>query len=255
MTAMTRDELIAQEFWQGTGLVERFPREIETAVALKLPLTLVKLPLITTEAVHTWLDTRKLRATLPEEPRELMGCLVAYRGFGVAFISGADAPEEQRLTIAHETAHFLKDYLLPRREILAAVGESIAEVLDGHRAASWAERANAVLAHVRIGVHVHLLPRRTAGHLGESHLVAIEDHADALGLELVAPRTAVNRLAQRARAIRQPPSEMLRRLSGHFGLPDYAFTPLISRPARPTPISFLDDIRSNLIPRASSSQK
>ena len=157
MNAVTRDERISREFWQGTGLAERFPREIETAVALKLPLTLVKLPQITTPAVRAWLDTRKLRATLPEESRELMGCLVAYRGFGVAFISGADAPEEQRLTVAHETAHFLQDYLLPRREILAAVGEPIADVLDGHRAPSWAERANAVLAHVRLGVHVHLL--------------------------------------------------------------------------------------------------
>jgi len=59
MNAMKRDEQIAREFWQGTGLAERFPREIETAIALKLPLTLVKLPQITTPAVRLWLNSRK----------------------------------------------------------------------------------------------------------------------------------------------------------------------------------------------------
>lgn len=74
-------ELIARDFWQDTDLADRFPRDIEKAVALKLPLALVKLPKVTVPAIRRWLETRYMRAQVPHDRRELMGCLVAYRGF------------------------------------------------------------------------------------------------------------------------------------------------------------------------------
>src|SRR5213594_1213519 len=110
-------ELIAQRFWSDTGLADSFPRDIEKAVALKLPLAIVKLPRVTVPVVRRWLQLRRVRAVVPDDRRDLMGCLVAYRGFGVAFISGADSGDEQRLTVAHETAHFLHDYMLPREQL------------------------------------------------------------------------------------------------------------------------------------------
>jgi hypothetical protein len=61
-------------------------------------------------------------------------------------------------------------------------------VLDGKRAPTASERANAVLSHVRIGPHVHLIPR-DGNDESDCEIAAAEDRADRLGLELVAPRT------------------------------------------------------------------
>src|SRR6266705_3738521 len=130
--AMTKShEAIAREFWAGAGLPDKFPRDIEKAVALSLPFALVKLPRVTVPAIRRWLQARRLRAQVPNDRRELMGCLVAYRGLGIAFVCGADSDEEQRLTVAHETSHFLRDYLLPRQQIIRALGDDISDVLDG----------------------------------------------------------------------------------------------------------------------------
>lgn len=238
MNTNSQLERIASEFWAGTGLGDRYPRCIETAVALKLPLTLVKVPAVNVNAVRRWLLQRGLHATLPVEPRDLMGCLVAYRGFGVAFICGSDPAEEQRLTVAHETAHFLEDYLRPRRDLLATLGEGIADVLDGLRVATPAERANAILAHVRVGVHVHLMPRAVDDALVD----AVEDRADRLGLELVAPRQRVLAVCREAAA--RTPIEIAAWLSLQFGLPGHAFASFLApAPSRQVVPSFLADIR------------
>src|SRR5439155_24692013 len=117
-----------------------------------------------------------------------MGCLVANRGHGIIFVCGADPPDEQRLTIAHETGHFLKHYLIPRERVLEALGEAITPVLDGVREATPEERVLGVLSGVRVGAHVHLVPRQGAG---DSRIAIAEDEADDLGLELLAPREAL----------------------------------------------------------------
>ena len=49
----------------------------------------------------------------------------------VHFCERTDIPAEQRLTIAHEVAHFLADYLLPRQQIMRRLGVEMAAVLDG----------------------------------------------------------------------------------------------------------------------------
>src|SRR5579883_2085874 len=236
-------EVIAQLFWSDTGLADVFPRDIEKAVALKLPLAVVKLPIVTVAVVRRWLQFRQVRAVVPDDGRDLMGCLVAYRGFGVTFISGADPDDEQRLTVAHETAHFLHDYLLPREQIIGALGNDITAVLDGKRVPTVAERANAILAHVRLGAHVHLLPRtECAEH--DSAVMSVEDRADGLGLELVAPREEI------ANVLRVSRDNSLDKtcdiLAARFGLPPQTFHHIIRRPEARRVVSFLDDIRPAL---------
>src|SRR5262245_40052998 len=93
-------EALARNFWTDTGLPTTFPREIEQAIALTLPLVLVKLPRLNVPEVRRWLQQRHITARLPEDARDLCGCLVAYGGRGVTFVCGADTPDEQRLTIA-----------------------------------------------------------------------------------------------------------------------------------------------------------
>lgn len=236
-------ELIAHDFWEGTGLQAQFPRDIEKAVALKLPLALVKMPRVTVPVVRRWLEARYMRAEVPYDRRELMGCLVAYRGFGIAFVCGADPEDEQRLTIAHETSHFLRDYLLPRQRILHMMGDPIAEVLDGKRPPTSHERASAVLCHVRLGAHVHLLPKDGQDEDSDPVVGLAEDRADLLGLELVAPQEQISALIRTARGASDDHQAICGTLAGYFGLPKNAFTRVIDTANQPRIVSFLEDIR------------
>jgi len=246
MTFARSNETIAREFWKGTGIASAFPRDIEKGVALKLPLAVVKLPRVTVPAVRRWLDERRLRARVPNDHRELMGCLVAYRGLGIIFVCGADPTDEQRLTVAHETAHFLRDYLLPRHDVLETLGDRIAEVLDGKRPPIPAERANAILSHIQLGPHVHLFPRMGIDEDSDPTVAAAESRADGLGIELVAPRKRVFNFLRVVSAARQRQEEILADLAEHFGLPAHVFERFVQPPEQQRVVSFLQDIRPAL---------
>jgi hypothetical protein len=229
-----------------TGLASTFPRDIEKAIALKLPLALVKLPGVTVPVVRRWLEAHHLRARVPNDGRDLMGCLVAYRGFGIAFICGTDSTGEQRLTVAHETAHFLRDYLLPRQEVLQELGDEMADVLDAKRLPTPTERSNAILAHVLLGPHVHLLPRHGRDEESDHAVAAVEDRADGLGLELVAPRLHILSFARSTLKASCKPEALCAELAEHFGLPQHAFGRFLEHAERRRIISFLEDIRPAL---------
>ena len=235
-------ETLAKKFWSGTGLQETFPRNIEQAIAMILPLAVVKMPSVTTGAVRRWLKNRHAAPSLPHDRRDLMGCLVAYRGHGVVFVCGADDPEEQRLTVAHEVGHFLVDYRFPRLQAIQALGERIAEVLDGFRQATPAERANAVLSHVRLGAHVHLLPRRGRDEDSDACVGYAEERAHRLGLELVAPRQLIIMLIQQLAAQGITSTEVVSsRLAVYFGLPANSFSNLVKPKSQRLPVSFFED--------------
>jgi hypothetical protein len=241
---MTDRELEARaaDFWAGTDLADAYPRGVEQAIALKLPVTVVKVPVVTVQAAGRWLRRHHRTPAFPPHRRDLMGCLYADRGHGFIFICGADEPEEQRFTVAHDTAHFLVDYWWPRLRVIDALGPSITAVLDGQRLASIAERASAILASVRVGPHWHLLPRQ-GGH-EDIHLACVEDRADELGLELVAPRALVVQMVRATPPRVQSDVEAVcRALGAFFGLPAYVFSTLVSALHRAQAPSFLDDVR------------
>ena len=173
---------LARDFWAGTDLADTFPRPIEQAVALRLRLTIVKVSAVNVDIIRRWLRDRGRTTPLPDDPRDLMGCLVAQHGQGIAFVAGADPADEQRLTIAHEAAHFIADYLRPRQHVIEKLGPEIIPVLDGERPATVFERAAAILGHVRLGPHVHLLPRGGEEVESNSLIEAAEARADALRL-------------------------------------------------------------------------
>lgn len=240
-------EMLAQEFWAGTGLDSTFPRELERALALKLPLALVKLPLLSLAVVRNWLERRRLAVPFPSGQGDLCGCLVAYREHGIIFVCGADEPAEQRLTLAHEVAHFLRDYLWPRRQVVQKLGESMCEVLDGLRPATSAERAAAILSHIRLGAHVHLLPRPRTDEEDDAVVMQIEEHTDALALEIVAPRQQIGAFLQE-RASRTPSSleDTCAALAAYFALPAYAFAAIVRDMCRQPSVSFLTDITETI---------
>jgi IrrE N-terminal-like domain len=240
-------ETLAGEFWDGTGLHDVFPRKITQAIAFKLPLALVGLSPLNVAAIGHWLQRRDIATRLPADRRDLCGCLVAHGGRGFIFICDADSPEEQRLTMAHETAHFLSDYLWPRQQVLHELGEGIAEVLDGIRPATPAERAAAILSRLRLGPHIHVLPRRGRDEDSDVAVAHAEDRADRLALELVAPQACVRSVIDALAARQALTAEAARAtLATHFGLPAYAFHDTIQRMFRRQPTSFVADIAAGL---------
>jgi hypothetical protein len=232
---------VAQRFWAHARLPLTYPRDIEHAVALVLPLAIVKLPTLTTGEVTDWLASHDVVVQVNSEPLSLMGCLVANRGHGIVFACGGDSPEEQRLTVAHEAAHFLRHYLMPREQVLRALGGAIAPVLDGEREATPEERIAGLLAGVRVGAHVHLLPR-LAGD--DSRIATAEDEADDLGLELVAPRDAVLAFLRTRHVERLEQVDQQRALASNFGLPAHVFARTVADHNRVRPTSFLSDALS-----------
>lgn len=233
----------AAEFWADTDLADAFPRNIEQAIALKLPVTVVKLPIVTIRTIARWLQRHNRKPVFPAYRRDLMGCLYADGGHGFIFVCGADEPEEQRLTLAHDIAHFLVDYWWPRLLVIDAMGPAIIEVLDGHRLAKPSERASAILARVRLGPHWHLLPRHGADPDGDVHIACVEDRADDLGRELVAPRSCV---LQVLRALpprhRADPDAACRAMGAFFGLPAYVFRAEVAATHSKHTPSFLEDV-------------
>jgi hypothetical protein len=185
-----RQEDLAADFWERAGGGDGRPRPIEAALVRAAPVWVVRGEGLTPAAVARWLRRRGLKLPLPADGRALGGCLVAFRGCGAVFVEAGLTPDEARVVIAHEGAHFLTDYEAPRERALRRLGPSVLPVLDGDRPATAAEGWAAALAGVRLGAHTHYMdrtydPARTAA------TDAVERAADELALELLAPRQLV----------------------------------------------------------------
>jgi Zn-dependent peptidase ImmA (M78 family) len=246
MISMELDGL-ARHFWAGTGWHDTFPRPIEDAAPLRLPVAVIKQPQTNLATVRKWLQQRGLIIQLPNDERDLYGCLVAHRGHGLMFVNAAEGAAELRLTIAHEVAHFLADYLVPRRQVLHALGVHAAEVLDGLRQPTPAERAASILGHIRLGPHIHLLPRPGSAADAAKAVARAESRADQLARALVAPQARVHAALQTlsAQGIRQI-DDLCAALAADFGLPAYVFNEAVQHLAQPPLRSLVDDIRAGL---------
>jgi hypothetical protein len=212
-------QAVVERFWrQGSG-DEYYPRDIERAVPLALPVALVKVPSLELSGVEDWLAWRGGTFRFNCRSRSVRGCLLAYGGRGFIFVDAADPEDERRFTIAHEAAHFLSDYLLLRERACAKFGPRIAEVFDGRRTPTVGERVGALLTGATLGVYTKLMERDEAGAAGGA-VYRIEDRADRVALGLLAPPeevlaeidTSLPTFAARHESV----SRLLRR---RFGLP------------------------------------
>jgi hypothetical protein len=222
---------LADQFWGVLPEAFPYPRDIARAAMLAFPVVVMKLPLLTVERIASWLRARGAVVTIPLCEGEMAGCVVAHRGHAVIFIAGTDPADERRATVAHELAHFIRHYLVPRQRAVGALGAAIIEVLDGDREPTYAERARGVLRDVPVGVHVHVLPRGDR----QAVIAQVENEADELALELLAPRATVAGYLHSIGASDLSPRERRRALGKQFGLPPHWFVPYApDQPTRPT---------------------
>lgn len=176
---------LASTFWEDVGEPEPFPRSLRRSIAFALPLSVVLLPKLCVSSVLDWLQDCGIVCQLDGGDRPLRACLVARYGHGIAFLDGSDCENEQRFSLAHELAHFLRDYWQPRRIAGQRLGPSVLQVLDGLRPPDSIERVSALLRRMSIGFHTHLMDREDGFANGD--IEERESGADRLAFELLAP--------------------------------------------------------------------
>lgn len=182
---------IALDFWARSGSKAPFPRPLEPAVFVVLPIAVIRLPRLRLWTAVEWLNRRGISHRSDAADRLLHGYLIARGGVGVVFLDGTDPLDEQLFSLAHEVAHFLYDYLRPRAVAIRALGSGIQEVLDGLRSPTAGERLAGALRGAPLGVYAHLGRRSSHGHIDHPDVLHIEDKADQLALELLAPLVSV----------------------------------------------------------------
>jgi len=214
-------ENTTQEFWALAEGLPDLPRDMQTAISLALPLEIYPVPDLRVSHVLAWAQRVNITHYIGGRNRRLHGCLLADRGKGTIFFDASDTPPEQRFTLAHELSHFLLDYQFPRRRAVGILGVSILVVLDGERPATREERLHAVLSGVPLGVMSHAMERPDDG-LPANFIIAIEDRADRLALELLAPAQALYTMMQQAapQGYAARLTFLTRLLTQEYGLPE-----------------------------------
>ena len=190
-------ENTAQEFWALAGGVPSLPCDMQTVITLALPLEIYPVPGLHVSHVLAWARRVKIAHRIRGRDRRLHGCLLSDRDKGTIFFDASDSNAEQQFTLAHELAHFLLDYQIPRQRAVAALGVSILPVLNGERAPTLEERLHAVLSSVSLGVMSHVMERPDEG-LPANFVIDIENRADRLALELLAPAGSLYTMMQQA---------------------------------------------------------
>lgn len=181
---------LARRFWTEAGVEEPFPRQLHSTIENTLQVSVRFLPQLTVSRVLDWLRQRGIVLAIQATDRRLRGCMVASGGHGFLFLEANDPPDEQRFSLAHELAHFLRDYWEPRRRLKAALGAKVLEVCDGLRPARPEECLHALLRQMPLGLQVHLLHREGARPASRQEEEA-EEAADLLAFELLAPAGTV----------------------------------------------------------------
>jgi len=155
--------------------------------------------------------TRKLPVAFAGPDRPLRAALHCWSGVGLVFLDPTDPPDELRFSFAHELAHFLRDYLAPRRQAERALGPTVLEVLDGLRPPTPDERIHAVLRNRPLTPHCHFMNRDPAGRPERDEDRRAETDADRLACELIAPAERFQGMTDRG--------ALTHRLTAEFGLP------------------------------------
>jgi len=177
----------ASKFWAAAGGRETYgtPVKIERAIVCTLPIAIHKVSGLTTAHIASILGRIGATFDIEREVRPLRGCLVADVGVGFVLVDGDDPEDEQRLTIAHEVAHFLLHYLSIREAVLSGLGRHLIAVLDRTRPPTQAELFSSALRDIPLGPFRHAIVRD--GPRPHGRVATMEAEADDLAIELLVP--------------------------------------------------------------------
>ena len=178
---------LARVFWARARRTEPFPRTLRWSSCRAFRFSVFLLPELNLRAAMEWLKKCGIVCEVQGQDRLLKACLVARWGHGIAILDGDQGDDELRFSLAHEIAHFLKDYWILRQQICKRLGPAALEVLDGERSPTTDERFHALLRGVPLGFHVHLMERGQDGTVTSASTGEAEDNADRLAYELLAP--------------------------------------------------------------------
>ena len=177
---------LAGRFWATAGPPPPFPRDLRSAVTFGLPLSVVDRPELSLSEVTAHLNRSGLPVPFRGPDRPLRAALYCWRGSGFLFLDANDPPDERRFSVAHEVAHFLRDFDDLRRRAIRALGPVALEILDGRRPTAD-ERIAALLRNLSLGPHAHLMSRTAAGRPADDAEREAEQRADRLAFELLVP--------------------------------------------------------------------
>jgi hypothetical protein len=205
---------LAGVFWTRAQHAEAFPRDLRRPVARGFQFTVVLLPELTITTALKWLKHCGIACELPGQDRLLRACLVASWGHAIALLDADQDDDELRFSLAHEIAHFLKDYWVLRTEVRGRLGTAALEVMDGLRLPTPDERLHALLRNTPLGFHMHLMDRDMNGAISSAATAASEENADRLAYELLAPVEHVF-----VGGVPKSDRVLMERLRGFYGLP------------------------------------
>jgi hypothetical protein len=160
-----------------------------------MPAATVPIPGLTNHMATALLA--RVGAVADDSPRmrRLHGCVLAQGGRALILLDADDPEEERMMTLAHEASHLLLHYFEPRRRAVEALGSSILAVLDGDRQPTTAEALSAVLRGVTLTRFRHS-PEHCPS--SQDQVERLEDEADHLAIELIAPQAVLRRLRDRS---------------------------------------------------------
>ncbi len=204
---------LAARFWATVGDPPPFPRDLRAVLCWLPELHVVGVPHLTLASAADRFARYGVPCPAGATDRPLAGCFAGHAGVGVILFDPTLAAAEVRFTLAHEVAHYLRDYDAPRRKVAARLGAAAVEVLDGRRPATADERLSGALRGIAVGRHPHFLDRDRCGRVVAPDARAAEDAADRLAFELLAPVAALASDGVPARAA------LAARLATEFGLP------------------------------------
>ena len=111
-------------------------------------------------------------------------------------MDGDDSEDEWRFTVAHEVSHYILEVHTHRERAERLMDRNYLAVLYGSREPTDDDLLDAWLKRVRTTPFAHLMDRAPDGGHGCGQTLSAECDADALAVEMLAPR------AEMARAVR-----------------------------------------------------
>jgi hypothetical protein len=205
---------VAERIWREVGYRPPHPRDLIRPIMETFDVAVLLIPRLSVDAINQWLTGHGRQPLRNHRNRGLRACLLARRGFGLIFVDGGMDHDERRYAVAHELAHFFVHYIELRRRAVARFGEHILSVLDGDRRPTVAERLSEIFQHAPLGPFDDFLVRDDTGK-PPAAVIDLENEADLVAMELLAPCAEVARLT-RAGACR------IKALQKQFGLPAWA---------------------------------